>query len=115
MHELSIALNILNTLQYYANENDVKEISEVTLRIGKLQAVVPDPLESMYDSAKKEFPSAKDSVIKMNFLDIKARCDICNEEFTMERMNLICPNDPTHTLEIVQGNELVIESIEVEE
>lgn len=115
MHELSIALNILNTLQLYANENDVKEISEVILCIGKLQAVVPDSLEFMYDSAKKEFPSAKNSIIKMNFINIKAKCEHCNEEFTMERMNLICPNDPTHTLEITQGNELLIESIEIEE
>ncbi|MFW5799296.1 MAG: hydrogenase maturation nickel metallochaperone HypA [Spirochaetota bacterium] len=115
MHELSIALNILNSLQRYAVENNIKEISEISLKIGKMQAVVPDSLEFLYNMAKEEFDYAKDSKIRMNFVDIKAKCDICDEVFTMEMLNLICPNNPEHSLHIIEGNELVIESIEVEE
>lgn len=115
MHELSIALNILNSLQQYAIENKIKEIKEVKLKIGYMQAVVPDSLEFMYDTAKEEFPSAKDSNLKMDFVKIKAYCEVCDKEFTLERLNLICPNNSSHTLKIIEGNELLIESIEIEE
>lgn len=114
MHELSIALNILNSLQQYVDENNIKNLTEIVLRIGKMQAVVPESLGFMYDTAKSEFPFAKNSILKMNFVDIKARCPQCKEEFILETINLICPNNEKHVLEIIQGNELIIESIEVE-
>ncbi len=114
MHELSIALNILSTVQDYALENQVKEVKDIHVKIGKLQAVVPDSLEFMFNQVKEQFPAAKNAKIHMNFIDIKATCDICNETFTMEFLNLICPNDSSHSLRITQGNELLIESMDIE-
>ncbi len=112
MHELSIALNILNILQQYAVENNIENITEVTLKIGKMQAVVEESLEFMYDSAKTEFNAVKNSKLKINFIDIKAKCNECNKEFILDRINLICPNNSEHSLYITQGNELFIETIE---
>ncbi len=114
MHELSIAMSLLGTIQQYAIENKIKKVNEVTVKIGKLQAIVPDSLEFMYDQIKTEFPVAKESKIKMTFVDIKARCEICDKEFTMKRLNLICPENPLHTLDIIQGNELTVESIDID-
>ncbi len=114
MHELSIAMNLLGTIQQYAIENNVSKVNEVTIRIGKLQAIVPDSLLFMYDQIKSEFPSAKNSVLKMEFIDIKTKCQICNKEFIMDRLNLICPNDSSHYLEIIEGNELIVESMDID-
>jgi Zn finger protein HypA/HybF involved in hydrogenase expression len=68
----------------------------------------------MFNQVKEEFPAAKNAKLFMNFIEIKAKCDICNETFTMDYLNLICPNDNSHTLNIVQGNELFIESMDIE-
>ena len=114
MHELSISINILNSIQQYADENSVKRINEVTLKIGKLQAVVEESLKFMYDCAKTDYPAAKDSFLSINFIDIKAKCNVCNEYFIIDNLNLLCPKDNNHTLEVVSGNELMIESLDID-
>ena len=58
MHELSIALSIVEMAAQEAQRQCASEVLAVHLRIGALSGVVPEALESAYELARENSPLA---------------------------------------------------------
>lgn len=111
MHELSIASAIVATVERHADGNPV---TVVRVRVGRLRQVVPDSLEFCFGVV------ARDSVCEGARLELVVvpavlRCAACKHEWEIEEPPFWCPECAGGDVTAVRGEELEVESIEIEE
>ncbi len=114
MHELSIVLNIIDIAEKEAKKADAASISAIELSIGKLSTIEP----VAFDFAWKH--GVKNSMLEharriTNYIDGKGRCNKCSTEFLMEALYQPCPQCGDYFSEIIEGKELQIKSLRIEE
>ncbi len=114
MHELSIVLNIIDIAENEAQKTGAATISEIELAIGKLSTIEP----AAFDFAWKQ--GVKNSMLEQagritNYIDGKGRCNLCETEFLMETLHQPCPECGEFFSEILEGKELQIKSLRIEE
>lgn len=56
MHELSIAMGMVDEITRIARENNARKVITVKLKIGKMSGIVIDSLRFTFDAAKLEYP-----------------------------------------------------------
>jgi hydrogenase nickel incorporation protein HypA/HybF len=110
MHELGITQNIVAIALDYAKAANVKRI---TLEIGKLSAVCPDAIQFCFDvcCAGTALEGAELRIIEIPGLGC---CRRCHTKISLDQPFGICRCGSTD-LEILQGEELKIKTLEVEE
>ena len=113
MHELSIVMNILETVKEKAIELDAKVVHEIEIDIGELSGVDCDALEfAMENSTKKEM--LKNARLVINRIAAMARCKSCNHEFDLSDFYTPCPECGKFDHDIFQGKELKIKAIKID-
>ena len=114
MHELSIAMGIVEAAAEEAQRRGV-QVSGVHLRLGALSGVVKDALLFSYDVACQDTPLAGSKLI-VEDLPVVVFCAHCNDKRELSSLQSFrCPVCGTPTMNIVQGKELEVHALEVEE
>lgn len=114
MHEMSIAISIVDIATEEARKVNVKSFSEILLDIGSLSGIEIDALEFAMESACKT-SVLEGAELKINQIQAIARCKNCGNEFEVENVFSICPGCQQYDLDIFQGKELKIKSLVVNE
>ncbi|HDQ92840.1 MAG TPA: hydrogenase maturation nickel metallochaperone HypA [Synergistetes bacterium] len=112
MHELSLVKALVDLLEKEAREKNWGRVTKVTLRIGSMRQVIPDVMAFSFDIATKESPM-EGAELEMLELPVELRCRSCGKEW--EKGPFLCPHCGSSDVEIRQGMELEIESVEVED
>lgn len=112
MHELSIAQSIIEIVEETMAGQQGK-VLEVSVDIGELVAVVPESLKFCYDVVTEDSKFAGSKLI-VNILPVTARCRQCTTEFRVENFMFICPECSSVDHEMLQGQELKVNHLEVE-
>jgi hydrogenase nickel incorporation protein HypA/HybF len=110
MHELSIASALVGTVEKHAGG---RPVAVVNLRVGTLRQVVPDSLEFYFDFVTKD-TVCEGARLEIEVVPARLRCDDCGDEWHLDETLFRCACGSTD-VEIVAGNELEVESIEIEE
>ena len=110
MHELSIALSIVDIAEEEVKKNNASVVEEIVIDIGMLSNIQVDSLEFMWDQAVKE-SVLEGAQRKLNLVPGKARCTVCCKEFQMNEIFDACPECHDFLNEIVEGKELKIRSL----
>lgn len=113
MHELSIAVNIVEIAEENARKENASLISEIELEIGTQSGVVLEALELAMESAKKDTMMENAKVV-INTISAKARCTECNNEFYSDEIYTPCPECGNPFCDIIQGQELKVKSLKIE-
>jgi len=114
MHELSIAMSIVETAQEEAERRGVR-VTAVHLRLGALSGVVKDALFFSYEMACQDTPLAGSRLI-VEDLPVIVFCPRCEAKRTLSTVQCFeCPDCGTLTGDVVQGKELEVFALEVEE
>ena len=114
MHELSIALNILDIASEEAERNGGGVVQATHVRLGPLSGVVKEALESAYELARQQTPLA-DSRLVVEDVPIRIFCRRCQSEQRAESMqSLVCVVCSTPSGQIVSGRDLEITALEIE-
>lgn len=114
MHELSIAMGIVDAALEEAQQLGVR-VSAVHLRLGALSGVVKDALLFSYEVACQDTPLEGSHLI-VEDVPVIVFCPRCNERRTLPSVQLFaCPQCEAPTGNIVQGKELEVFAIEVED
>jgi len=114
MHELSIAISIVDTALEEAERRGVR-VSAVHLRLGALAGVVKDALLFSYDMACQDTP-LQGSRLVVEDLPVIVFCPNCQERRALASVQFFaCPVCGTATGDILQGKELEVFALEVEE
>lgn len=113
MHELSIVMNILNTVEESAIAHKATVVSEIELEIGLLSGVEFNALDFALENAPKSiiFQNVK---LLLNKIQPFARCNDCRHEFETSEYTTPCPQCQSFRTEIIRGDELKIKSYRME-
>ncbi|MBC8456551.1 MAG: hydrogenase maturation nickel metallochaperone HypA [Deltaproteobacteria bacterium] len=83
MHELSIALNILDIVQEECRKADSATVTEVVIRVGTLSGVDTQALTTCLHVASRE-TLMQDACIRIDRQQGRGFCAGCQQEFDME-------------------------------
>ena len=111
MHETAIVGGLMRILEQRAARNGVAHISSVLLKVGRLQAVEPQQLIACFEMFA-EGTVADGAVLKIDVVGVRGRCRACDTEFDVPRFHFECPACAGSDIEVIQGQELYIESFE---
>jgi len=111
MHEMSIALGIVDIAKKEAKKANVTSFSAIDLEIGTLAGIEFDSLEFIWDAAVKGtvLEHAKKTIHKIN---ARAQCGDCDHFFDLENMHDTCPKCDSFFKVVLQGKELRVKSLE---
>jgi hydrogenase nickel incorporation protein HypA/HybF len=114
MHEMSLAMGIVDLVTAKAEDGAAKKINQVELEVGQLSGVMVEALTFCFEAA------AKDTLAQGAQLDVvrvegRARCLACETSFAAESLVMQCPKCESYATDIVQGKELRVLSLVVDE
>lgn len=114
MHELSIAMSILDIAADEAERRGGARVAAVHLKLGPLSGVVCEALRSAYELAREGSPlEAAELVIEE--VPIAVHCPTCGCESSVVSIQLLCCSRcGTPGTEVVRGRELEIVALEIE-
>jgi len=115
MHELSIAMSIIDMVEEEAATRGYARIQAVHLRLGLLCGVVKDALLSSYEMACASTPLEGSSLL-IEEVPVEVFCSKCNARKQVASIQWIaCPACGTPTPEVVHGRELEVVALEIKE
>lgn len=113
MHELSIALGIVDAASQEAARRGASRVNAVHLKLGPLSGVVKEALLFSYGVACEGTPLAG-SRLQIQDVPVVAYCAQCCEQQTIESIQrLVCPCCGMLTPDVVQGTELLVTALEI--
>lgn len=112
MHEIGIATGIMKIIEKEAAKHEVSRVTKVHVRVGELANVVPDALSFAFDSVILG-TVAEGAELKLDIVPARGRCEECDIEFDMDKINVFCPQCEG-IAEIVSGKELEITELEAD-
>ncbi|WP_010233939.1 hydrogenase maturation nickel metallochaperone HypA [Clostridium arbusti] len=113
MHEVSIMQNSIKIVLEKAKENNLNNISKITIKIGELSGVMSDSLIFAFNSLSKG-TIAEGAKFLIEKVDATAMCDDCGITFEIDHFNKLCPNCNKFSTNILSGYELYVNTIEGE-
>lgn len=115
MHELSIALSIVELASNEAKERGNVRVSAVHLKLGQLAGVVKDSLLFSYDLAC-DGTALEGSRLVIEEIAPVGYCPTCNAERALDSVqHFCCSICGSLTPELVRGKELEVIALEINE
>lgn len=114
MHELSVAMSIIEVAEEEAERRGAR-VEAVHLRLGPLAGVVKEALLSSYEIARENTTLAGSRLI-IEEMPIVVYCPTCQAKRTLGSIQeFVCPECRTSASEVVQGRELEVFALELQE
>lgn len=115
MHELSIAMSILDVAREESEQRGGVGVEVIHLKIGALSGVVKDALLFSYQLASQETAFA-DCRLEIEEIPVMIHCSQCNGKRAIRSLQwFACEECGTPALEVVQGRELQISAMVLSE
>jgi hydrogenase nickel incorporation protein HypA/HybF len=115
MHELSIAMSIVELAEEEAARHGNARVEAIHLKVGRLSGVVSEALQSCFEMAC-EGTSIEGCKLVISEAPVLVYCTKCEARHAVNRMDWsLCPECGTPTADIVQGRELQIDALEIAE
>ena len=113
MHELSLARDIIETVQQNVPKEEICRVKYVVIKIGAFSGVDTDSLKFSFQAitSDTELEGAELEIIDIPFL---LKCNSCGETTTNEFGMMICSGCGSGDTEIISGNELQIVEVKIE-
>jgi len=113
MHEMSIAMNIVDIAVEHAQKAKARRINKIVLEIGSLSGVLTDALLFCFESATKN-TMAEQAELEIIKQPATATCQQCHFSFETEEFVPVCPKCGEMVFNIKDGKELKIKYINVD-
>lgn len=113
MHELGITQNLLNLAIQHAEPAGARRITALHLVIGELSSVVDDSVRFYWEFLSRG-TIAQGAALHFERVPAAFECRDCNEVFP-RNANFLCPACGSDQVQVKQGEEFYLKSIEVED
>lgn len=114
MHEMGITQGILSASLEAAEEAGGTRINEIRISVGDMTDVVEDALQFAFEVLRQD-TIAENASLVVTHVSPKSRCQQCGTEFSHDKWNLLCPSCDSFLCEVIEGRELRIDSIDIDE
>jgi hydrogenase nickel incorporation protein HypA/HybF len=111
VHELAIAGSVVRIAERHA---DGRRVTKVYLKVGHLRQVVPSALAFGFELVAQE-TSVEGAELVLEEVPATGKCRACGSESRLESFPLQCKACGGFDLEIIAGEELYVESLEIED
>jgi hydrogenase nickel incorporation protein HypA/HybF len=111
MHELSIADGVAQVALRHAAG---RRVTRVELRVGHLRQVVPSALEFAWQLIT-DGTALEAAELQIEYVPARGHCRECETETTMESFPLQCGRCGSLDVELVAGEELLVDALELED
>ena len=111
MHELSLAESVVRIASAHAAG---RRVARVELKVGHLRQVVPAALEFAFELVAQGTPVEGAELVQEE-VPAAGRCRACGEESPLDGFPLACRACGGYDLEVTAGEELRVESLDLEE
>ena len=112
MHELGVVFHIMKSVRKVAEENNVTDISSVTVELGEVSTVIPSYLTDCWQWAIKKEELFRDSELLIETIPAVTYCEDCEKTYATVEYGKICPHCQSERTYLIQGNEFNIKEIE---
>jgi hydrogenase nickel incorporation protein HypA/HybF len=114
MHELSIALNMVDIAAETARKNGGGRVEALYMKLGMLSGVAKDALLFSWELACAGVAALEGSRLVIEEIPVVVRCSACKADGKLKTINkLICPACGLPIAKIVEGKELEITALEI--
>ena len=114
MHELSIALSILDVASEEARRQGATCVKGIYLRLGPLSGVVKEALLAAYELAR-ETSELSEADLVVEDVPVQAVCPTCRTtRAVVSLQELFCAECGTPTPDVVSGRDLEVFALEIQ-
>jgi hydrogenase nickel incorporation protein HypA/HybF len=113
MHEMSIALSVIEAVVDKASEEGGGRITGIELVVGQLAGVQVESLRFCFDAAARE-TLAEGAELLIEEREGRGRCESCGAEFPVTSFYAKCPSCGQFRVRIKSGEELAVRSFTME-
>jgi hydrogenase nickel incorporation protein HypA/HybF len=113
MHELSITQSMLDVVLEHAQRAGAKDVVRIDLRIGQMSGIVDESIQFYFDFISRD-TLAEGARLVIHHVPARFSCLSCSTEFEPGERDWVCPNCGATGGRIVAGQEMAVESIEVD-
>lgn len=114
MHEMSIAANIIRIAESQAVESQARTVNRIDIEVGRLAGVEISSLEFCFTTVRLSSGLAAGASLVVHVIEGRGRCPGCRAEFPIDFFVAVCPECGSGGVEILQGRELKVRSINVD-
>ena len=114
MHEFSLVHALLDQVDTMRQEQNAERVVSIRVNVGEFSGVEPELFRDAYQILVEETPM-RGAELRMDRVPLESRCDVCGCNFTVERFRFECPQCNSHNVTIVRGQELILESVTIEQ
>jgi hydrogenase nickel incorporation protein HypA/HybF len=108
VHELGLCTSIVDAIERRAGD---RPVNRVRVRVGRLHYVHPEAFDQSFAVAAMG-TVAEDAAAELVLLPVRARCTDCDASWECTEIPIGCATCGSVQIEVVGGDELVLEWIE---
>lgn len=112
MHEMALAISIVDVAVSEARKAAAVKINEIELDVGKLAGVVIDALEFSFEAACKD-TEAEGAHLNISEIEALAKCLDCGSVVKVESIMEQC-DCGSYKLDLFQGQDLKVRAINID-
>lgn len=113
MHELGVVFHVIKMVEDVVKENQLEEVSAVTLELGEVSSVIPSYLHDVWKWAvEKRSEHMKTAELKIETITALTYCEECEQTYSTVKHGKICPFCKSEHTYLLRGNEFNIKEIE---
>jgi len=113
MHEYSIVQSLMDLANENARKNNAKKVTKLEVKVGVLSGVEIDLLKIAFDTFKED-TICSDAEFVIISQPVVVKCKDCNQENELQKNEYHCPNCKSQNLEVLDGEEMYLMSMELE-
>ncbi len=113
MHEFSIVQSLIGQCEENAKANNAKKITKVVVKIGVLSGVEIELLRSAFETFK-EGTICDGSEFIIHSQPVVVHCLECDTTSELKKYEYICPKCGSPDLEVKEGENMYLMSLEME-
>ena len=114
MHEMSIALSIIDAVVAKAGNEQSRKVNQIELEVGKVSGVQTESLKFCFSAAAKN-TIVEGAELAIREIEPLGECEECGKRFPMNGFYTKCDFCGSLKTTIVSGRELSIKSITLDE
>jgi hydrogenase nickel incorporation protein HypA/HybF len=114
MHELALAMGLLERIQEEAQRAGLTRVKKIELEIGALNQVEPQLLTEAF-AVVAESTLAQGAELEWTEIPARGRCRACGEVFSPGFTYYVCPQCKRADVEILQGKDLFLKVLHGED
>ena len=114
VHELAVTQRVLDIALEKAAEANATRVTGIKLVIGEMSNIVDDCVQFYFDFLSQD-SIASGATLAFERIPAKLRCRQCGHSFALNGLPWNCPRCNQWDVEILTGQELYVDSIEVDD